>query len=957
MMHFSVEKALYVTFWICSFTLLWAQSPRAFSDTVQAGRLDLSGATWTSPVSLQGEWRYHPGRFLTEDEARAVARRPEHGTLVHIPGSLLYDPRSPNQKAEWPRWGTLLLEIEGLRAPDDWLGLQLRGDTAYDVYMIDLDRPTPMKRVIQVGKVGSDKESAIPQIASALEPWNPGDSQHFLLMVHISGFHYTDINLWTIPRLGLHRTLEHELKQTFLLDAFVAGALCLMSLYYLSLFFHQRENKAALLLSIFGCSVFIRHIGCSPSIQQVLFPEPSLAVFRSFRIFEYGVVCMMGGAGAWFAVESFQVKRLERLAQILLGLGVAFMIFCIISSTDIFPLFVLPINLILFFQVLIYLAVASWALYHRALGSFGLLLGGALTALSVFNDMAITFGLITSSLFLAPVGMTLLIFANGQIVAQHFARAFRTAHRLGQSLQEEVERQTLRIRSMLDNIPQGIMSVVVPGVADTEYSKQLTQILETEIIAQKTFKELVLEPSTLSQDEQHRILAALDACLGEDALNFELNAAQLPGEIMLTKAGKTKYLQLNWAPLLTTQNSVKSIQVTFNDLTHLRDVERESQSQKQELAYIEEILHAGVEHFPSFVETTEHLLGECRRLVESNSRGSESIVRILFINMHTIKGTARTLGLKKFANLIHGAEQHCIEALHRPQELWQQDIWLQELGAMEAMLAEYLHVFHNTLGHQKSQESSSHLSTAYLEKIYELWEQWLRHPRSEDLSQKILELAPALEESLFTNAEAFFQGFAPAVARIARDLGKEPPLFLVHAPHVLLSHAAEKALSKALIHALRNSLDHGIESKDERRAQHKPGQGRIEIDVTEAGNHLRIRLKDDGRGLALHALKEKAHRLGETLSLQATADLIFRSGLSTAQELSEISGRGMGMDALRKFIRDIGGDVSLELLQEDADAAWLPFQLLIDIPAHAWRHSLAYPGSRDMHNRRVQPAS
>jgi two-component system, chemotaxis family, sensor kinase CheA len=117
----------------------------------------------------------------------------------------------------------------------------------------------------------------------------------------------------------------------------------------------------------------------------------------------------------------------------------------------------------------------------------------------------------------------------------------------------------------------------------------------------------------------------------------------------------------------------------------------------------------------------------------------------------------------------------------------------------------------------------------------------------------------------------------------------------------------------ASIHLLRNSVDHGIESAEERRALGKPEAGRLELRTKLGREHFSIEFADDGRGIDWARVKTQAHRLG--LSANSHQDLVaalFAEGLSTREEASELSGRGIGLGAVKQACRELGGDIEIE---------------------------------------------
>lgn len=122
-----------------------------------------------------------------------------------------------------------------------------------------------------------------------------------------------------------------------------------------------------------------------------------------------------------------------------------------------------------------------------------------------------------------------------------------------------------------------------------------------------------------------------------------------------------------------------------------------------------------------------------------------------------------------------------------------------------------------------------------------------------------------------------------------------------------------------LVHLVRNAIDHGIETPAERQAKGKPGEGQLTIAASQEGNSIVIRINDDGRGIQVEKIKAKALAKGlisetelATMEHREVLNLIFLPGFSTAEQVTDVSGRGVGMDVVRTNIRKINGTVDLE---------------------------------------------
>ncbi|MDX2240101.1 MAG: hybrid sensor histidine kinase/response regulator [Leptolyngbyaceae cyanobacterium bins.302] len=135
--------------------------------------------------------------------------------------------------------------------------------------------------------------------------------------------------------------------------------------------------------------------------------------------------------------------------------------------------------------------------------------------------------------------------------------------------------------------------------------------------------------------------------------------------------------------------------------------------------------------------------------------------------------------------------------------------------------------------------------------------------------------------------------------------------------NTLIERSILEALNDPLMHLLRNAFDHGIETPEMRRSQGKPEIGTIEITATHRGNRTVITLSDDGRGISLDKIRQKAEQMGLDRSLLATASeedllsLIFEPGFSTRDRVTDLSGRGVGLDVVRDSLRQIRGEIGV----------------------------------------------
>jgi len=165
--------------------------------------------------------------------------------------------------------------------------------------------------------------------------------------------------------------------------------------------------------------------------------------------------------------------------------------------------------------------------------------------------------------------------------------------------------------------------------------------------------------------------------------------------------------------------------------------------------------------------------------------------------------------------------------------------------------------------------------------------------------------------------DAVFMRFPRLVRDLSSKLSKDVELKLV-GKDTELDRTVVEALGDPLVHLVRNSLDHGLEPPADRAAAGKPTTGTLEISARHAGGNVVIDVRDDGRGIDPAKVGRRAAERGliaaeAAAALDATgaAELLFQPGFSTAEVTSDVSGRGVGMDAVRTMIRELGGEVTL----------------------------------------------
>jgi two-component system chemotaxis sensor kinase CheA len=188
----------------------------------------------------------------------------------------------------------------------------------------------------------------------------------------------------------------------------------------------------------------------------------------------------------------------------------------------------------------------------------------------------------------------------------------------------------------------------------------------------------------------------------------------------------------------------------------------------------------------------------------------------------------------------------------------------------------------------------------------------------ERLSSCIAEMRDSITRTRMARVENLFTALPRMVRDVSAELGKQVQLE-IDGGDVELDREMIEMIRDPLTHIVRNAIDHGIEAPEQRVLDGKPMAGRLHVSARQVGNQILIEVIDDGRGIDADRLVQKAVASGilsqeraATLSWDRKLELIFEPGLSTAKEVTSISGRGVGMDVVRSNVERIGGMVDID---------------------------------------------
>ena len=535
-------------------------------------------------------------------------------------------------------------------------------------------------------------------------------------------------------------------------------------------------------------------------------------------------------------------------------------------------------------------------------------------------------------------------------------RMRETIEEQNRTLEQKVRERTAALKQknedvavMMANLHQGLFTIMSGGIIHHEYSKYLENILETKKIADRNFMDLLFNDCNLGDDIIDQIATAVSSLLGSDAMMFDFNSHLLVNEVIMHKGEKQKTIEVDWVPIIDKEtDEIDKIMVTIKDVTELRVLQLEAESQKKELEIIGQILSITIPKFNDFVKTSYQFINKCRELIEQNDTKKLEVIAHLFRYMHTVKGNARTYGFKFVTDSVHQVEHSYDELRKDEAKLWSQNELLDELSLAEKDIQFYETIAKQKLGGLSETEKS--LNQADSKKVKLLIEQasqldfsTAQQPIKDWISNAYNRLAKKF-------AEPMSRVIAPVIEScytLAGDLGKEKPTVNVDDGNVLIKSEVHSLLNDVFMHVFRNAMDHGIETGQERLDKNKSAQGRIDFVTYKKEKRVYFELKDDGKGMAVSHLYANAVKNGiykessPKPAAQEIANLVFHSGFSTAKEVTDISGRGVGMDAVKQFLQDAGGSIEVILEKGDDSADFRSFVTRISLKDECCLSSLS----------------
>jgi len=442
--------------------------------------------------------------------------------------------------------------------------------------------------------------------------------------------------------------------------------------------------------------------------------------------------------------------------------------------------------------------------------------------------------------------------------------------------------------NILQNVEEGLFLMNPAYEIGNQYSKALENIFEQDNLARINFIDLIRDK--INKQNVETVADYLDVAFNIDTSDTVLDDLNPMSEIKLDFGkNRIKFLNFKFSKIDTGTGNTDHLIATVNDITQEKRLAEEliksQEKSERQMNWLLTLLQVDPKLLREFLLEVQNELNTIRDLLlkEKEPQKFPEMLKQIYRSIHMIKGNASMLTLNFFTDQAHTLEDRITELQRQEDTVTITDLKILNEGINEI---------------QMSIDTASGL----LERISQIHSQ-MRLKRSHE--NKII-----------------LQSFQNLVNQLGTDTGKDIVLKTKKFSLNDIPYEKQFLVKDIMVQLLRNAIAHGIETVEERKAAGKSSSGVIEISSFKNKNEFGFSVRDDGRGLQLDRLRERAQRMGkwskkdiDGWNKDQIISTIFISGISTSENADVLSGRGIGLDLVREKLEKVDGIIQVDFKQ------------------------------------------
>lgn len=417
----------------------------------------------------------------------------------------------------------------------------------------------------------------------------------------------------------------------------------------------------------------------------------------------------------------------------------------------------------------------------------------------------------------------------------------------------------------------------------------------------------------------------LSTTFGMSELQWKLNSQNLITETIFKADNDHISLRLKYIPTIEEEKVVK-ISIVIQDISEHKKYEKEASKREQEIEKIFALLQVSDSLFELFMDETRTLFDDIKCNLKLLRNAEDEMINELtnqmFRSVHTIKANSKLFKLHAIQNVAHEVEQYLADI---------RDLKIQfDVNSLETLTKKIMSISEEIYSYaslrkeilssfEQKKDQSIKYRVQWIRSLLSQFTYVLRDPQFEirHLRSVHREISRALATFDRISIRDYLPGYEKMIQEISGQLGKKIAPLKTHLEYHYFDPNTLTLINDIIIHSIRNSLDHGIELPEEREAKGKSAAGMISIQIRESNEIVHIEIEDDGKGIDTDKIHQKAIERGllaanKNISEGEALKLVFHPGFSTADQVSTISGRGLGMDAVSDIVQRMKGNIEID---------------------------------------------
>lgn len=486
---------------------------------------------------------------------------------------------------------------------------------------------------------------------------------------------------------------------------------------------------------------------------------------------------------------------------------------------------------------------------------------------------------------------------------------------------KDLSRQNYEMSLIMNTLPIGLMSIDENFLITPVHSRSCEAILDqTPLTGNDIFTILQLLPQTKQYNDFHDFLSLLKIGALPD---WEMQALNPCDEIQIRTGNKTKWLRLEFFRMHHEELGSTRILIEAKDITNEKILTEKIMKSEQQNIQLKSIAE-DPELFKEYLYESIQILEQAETMIGKIERCSDKkLINEVFRCIHLLKGSSDSFGMAEIAETAGILEDDLDNLRNLP------DCSPADLSSVKDLLLKLSQIIYQTITEVKSIFGEEHLLEQPqivlkipLEKLHDDYECFIKELSEKTAVPSIAKMIALIQKHYLTlRMEPVRRGFSKtfkAVPALIKRLGKICT-FVIKGEECLVDCQLSRKLNEPLLHTIRNALDHGIENPPEREKSGKKECARLSCFFKKESGFLIIEVTDDGRGIDVDKVLLKAEERGlvseeflKNPTRESILELIFLPAFSTADTVSMISGRGIGLYSVQQVIKnELSGSIKI----------------------------------------------